>query len=521
MTTDTATEPYPVDAARPARGLIPLFLGLTLSMLLAALSQTVLATALPTMVGELDGVAQMPWVITAYFLAATVVLPIYGKVGDLIGRKRLLLAAILLFMAGSLIGALAGDMSWLIAGRAVQGLGGGGLIILSQAIIADVVPARERGRYMGVMGGVFAFASVAGPLLGGWFTEGPGWRWTFWINLPLGAVALLVAVVFLHLPNGSYHGRDRRPRLDYLGMGLLIVATTCLVLVGTWGGSTYSWGSVTVLSLIAATVVAGVLFVVVERRATEPIVPLRLFRNRDFNITTAAGLLTGVAMFGAIAYLPTYLQMTTGADATVAGLLMIPMMAALLLTSVVVGWYVSRTGRYRWPPIVGSVTIAGALLLMSTVAVSTPVWLTCLYISVFGAGLGSSLQLLVLVVQNSFPISAVGTATAANNFFRQVGGSLGTAVVGAVFASRLLRLLAERLPDRDALPDGADSLTPAVVRSLPVPVRQSVLDSYNEALTPVFLLMVPLGVVAAILLCFLTGKPLATRIDRDPPGPPG
>lgn len=513
MTADTA-----VDAAKTAtpaaghrRGLIPLFCGLMLSMLVAALNQTVLATALPTMVGELDGVDQLPWVITAYLLAATVVLPVYGKIGDLIGRKRLLLAAIVLFMAGSLLGALAGGMTVLIAARAVQGLGGGGLILLTQAIVADVVPARERGKYMGPITGVFAFASVAGPLLGGWFTEGPGWRWAFWINLPLGALALAVVLVFLHLPKGQ----QTRPRLDYLGMALLIVVTTCLVLIGTWGGLQYAWASPPILGLAAGALIGGLLLVLVERRAAEPIMPLHLFHNRDFNLTTLAGLLTGVAMFGAIGYMPTYFQMAARVDATQAGLLMLPMMASLLITSVLGGFYVSRTGHYRALPVAGSVVLAGALALLGTVTATSPVWLICLYLSILGAGLGTTMQLLVLVVQNSFPLREVGTATAANNYFRQVGASLGSAVVGSLFTSRLLGQLAERLPGADAIPEGAASLTPEVLRSLPASVQNLIVTAYNAALMPIFLVMAPLGIAAAIMLCFLSGKPLATNLDPE------
>ena len=485
-----------------------------LSMLLASLSQTVLSTALPTVVGELNGVDHMLWVMTAFILASTVTMPIYGKLGDLIGRKSLLMAAILLFVAGSVVGALAGDMNWLIVGRVIQGLGGGGLMILSQAIIADVVPARERGKYMGIMGGVFAVSSVAGPLLGGWFTEGIGWRWTFWINVPLGALALLAAVFFLHLPKG----RQQKPKLDIWGMVFLAAATTSLILVASWGGKDFAWNSPTILGLIAATVITAVAFVLVERRTAEPIIPLHLFRDRNFNLTTGAGLLTGVAMFGAIGYLPTYLQMAFGADATQAGLLMIPMMGTLLLTSVGTGVLVSKTGRYKWMPIAGSLLVALALFLLSTLTIQTPVWLFCVYIGVLGVGLGTSMQILVLIVQNSFPIREVGTATASNNFFRQIGASLGSAVVGSLFASRLTSLITERMPSTgggDASP--SNSLTPDVVAALPAPAREIITTSYNDALAPLFLYMVPLALLAFVLLLFVKEKPLATTIERDIP----
>jgi len=401
-------------------------------------------------------------------------------------------------------------MTVLIVGRAVQGLGGGGLMILSQAIIADVVPARERGRYMGIMGGVFAISSVAGPLLGGWFTEGPGWRWGPWINIPLGILAIISAAFFLHLPKNT----AGRPKVDFAGMGFLAAASTGLVLITTWGGRTYDWNSAVIISLIVATVVAGVAFVLVERRAAEPIMPLHLFKERNFNLTTTAGLITGIAMFGAIAYLPTYLQMVTGVDATQAGLLMIPLMAALLVSSIVSGQLVSKFGRYKWLPVVGTAIIAVSLFLLSTMTASLAVWILCSYLALMGLGLGMSMQILILIVQNTFPGSQVGTATAANNYFRQIGASLGTAVVGSLFVANLADLLKERLPAGTAA-GATNSFTPAAVRDLPDAIRDVIVGAYNDALTPVFLYMVPLVIAAAILLLFIKEKPLATTIERD------
>lgn len=495
------------------RGLILLFVGLMLAMLLASLSQTVLSAAMPTMVGELNGVDLMLWVMTAYILASTIMMPIYGKVGDLIGRKGLLLFAISAFMVGSVLGGLAGDMHMLIIARVVQGIGGGGLMILSQAIIADVVPARERGKYMGVMGAVFAVSSVAGPLLGGWFTEGIGWRWTFWINIPLGLLALAASIAFLHLPK---HDVTVKPRIDVLGMALLAAATTCLVLVASWGGSTYDWDSLTIILLIAGTVIAGGLFVWVELRTPEPIIPMSLFRERNFVLTTSAGLLTGVAMFGVLGYLPTYLQMTFGEDATAAGLLMIPMMGALLITSVVTGALVTRYGRYKWMPMAGSLLVALGLLLLSSMTPETALWVFCSYLAVMGMGLGMSMQILVLIVQNTFHIRMVGTATASNNYFRQIGATLGSAFVGSLFATRLFDLLGERLPAAGSLAGGgAHSLTPDAVKHLPDPIRIIIDQAYNDALTPLFLWMVPLALAAFVLLAFLKEVPLATTINRD------
>ena len=508
----TRTPAHRAEPGSGSRHLALLFVGLMLSMLLAALNQTVLSTALPTIVGELNGVDEMLWVITAYILASTIMMPVYGKLGDLMGRKPLLLGAILVFMAGSVVGALAGTIEVLIAARAIQGLGGGGLIILSQAAIADVVPARERGRYMGVMGGVFAVSSVAGPLLGGFFTEGPGWRWVFWINIPLGLLALAGAVLFLKLPRHS-----GRPRLDIGGMVLLAVATTCLVLFATWGGGKYAWTDPVLLGLIAGTLVTAAAFVAVERRTAEPIIPMHLFRERNFVLTTLAGLLTGVAMFGALGYLPTYLQMVFGVDATRSGLLMVPMMGTMLVTSVLAGQAVSRTGRYKWLPVAGSVIVAAAMGLLATLTSEQGVWHVCLYIAVLGLGLGLSMQVLVLIVQNTFPLRQVGTATAANNFFRQIGATLGSGVVGSVFASRLAELMAERVPAAalEGGAGGANSLTPAVVASLPQALQDPIVTSYNDALTPIYLWIMPLGLLAAAVLCFVAEKPLATTIEQD------
>jgi EmrB/QacA subfamily drug resistance transporter len=508
----TATHSAPTAEATRKRGILLVFAGLMVTMLLASLDQTIFSTALPTIVGELHGVNEMLWVTTAYILASTIMLPVYGKLGDLIGRKGLFIGAISIFIIGSIVGGMADSMTQLIVGRAIQGLGGGGLMILSQAIIADVVPARERGKYMGIMGGVFALSSVAGPLLGGWFTEGPGWRWGLWMNIPLGILAIVSAVAFLKLPKGS----TSKPRIDFTGMVLLALASTGLVLITTWGGTTYAWDSLAIIGLIVGTVVAAVAFVMVERRAAEPIMPLHLFKDRNFNLTTIAGLIIGVAMFGALAYLPTYLQMVTGVNATQAGLLMIPMMAALLITSIVAGQLVSRTGRYKWLPIVGTAITAVALFLLSTMTATMPVWILCAFLAIMGLGLGMCMQILILIVQNSFPLREVGTATASNNYFRQIGASLGSAVVGTLFASRLTSLLAERLPTGGTgSSGGSNSFTPDIVRALPAAIRSIIVGAYNDALTPVFLYMVPLVLIATVLLVFVVEKPLATTLDRD------
>lgn len=515
MSAATSLERSAPSSAMDRRTVTLLFLTLMVVMLLASLSQMVLSSALPTLVGELNGVEHLSWVITAYLLAATVTMPIYGKVSDLLGRKPLLLTAVSFFIAGSVLGGLAQDMTMLIVARAVQGLGGGGLMVLSQAAIADVVPARERGRYMGILGGVFAFSSVAGPLLGGWFTEGPGWRWTFWMNVPLGALALVAIAILLRVPRPARAGRAR---IDYPGMVLLTLATSGVVLTATWGGTQFEWESPTMIALIVGSVITAGLFVLVERRSLEPVIPLRLFRARNFVLATLAGMLVSVAMFGAMSYMPTYFQMAAGATATEAGLLMIPMMATFLTTSIVVGVVISRTGRYKLIPIIGSLVLALGLGLLSTAGLDTPIALVCTWMAIIGIGLGTSMQVMTLIVQNTFAHRQVGTATAAQNYFRQVGGTLGTAIVGSVFAARLADLLSARLPADSASGGGspdAASLTPELVAGLPDALRTAIVSSYNDALIPVYLVMVPLALAAAAVLVFLIETPLATTISRE------
>ena len=508
MSQSTITPPPTGNAER--RRILLVFAGLMVAMLLASLDQMIFSTALPTIVGDLNGVDHMLWVTTAYILASTIMLPVYGKLGDQIGRKSLFIFAIAVFIVGSVIGGLSGDMTWLIIGRTVQGLGGGGLMILAQAIIADVVPARERGKYMGIMGGVFALATVAGPLLGGWFTEGIGWRWAFWMNVPLGVLAIASAMFFLKLPRPP----RRQLELDIAGMILIGVTSICLVLTTSWAGSTYAWSSPVIIGLVAVSLIAGCSFFLVERRAAEPIMPIQLFKQRNFNLTTSAGLIIGIAMFGAMAYMPTYLQMVTGANATQSGLLMIPMMAGLLATSIGSGQLVSRTGRYKWLPITGTTIVAVSLYLLSTMTPATAVPILCGYLALMGVGLGMGMQLLVLIVQDTFPGAMVGTATAANNYFRQIGAALGSAVVGSLFVSRLSEALTSTLPASDGA-GSSNSFTPSLVQSLPPEVQTIIVNAYNQALTPIFLLLVPLVLIAVVLLCFVREKPLSTTIERD------
>ena len=422
------------------RRLTFVMIALFTSMLLAALDQTIFGTALPTIVGDLGGVDLMLWVATAYILASTLVMPLYGKLGDLIGYKVLLLSALGLFLVGSVLGGLSANMTALIAARGIQGLGGGGLMILSQSVIADIMPPRRRGFYMGILIGAWSFASVLGPILGGWFADTIGWRWAFWFNLPLGLLAVIFVAAFLKTPAH----KKARPTLDGWGMASIAVCTTAIVLATSLGGTMYSWGSGLILGLLGLAVVAGALFVLVERRAAEPILPLHLFRDRNFNLATIAGLFCSAAFIGVVIYVPTYLQMATGMSAMESGMILVPMSIGILGASMGSGVLASRTGRYKWTPVVGSLIIATGLFLLSTMTPDTAVALVSFYLFLMGVGMGLCMQTLVLIVQNSFPITQVGTATGAHNFFRQIGSSLGSAIVGTLFTSRLVALLAEK-----------------------------------------------------------------------------
>ncbi|AIG63911.1 MFS transporter [Corynebacterium atypicum] len=509
-------------AVESSRGKLPwIIASLMLTMLMSSLGQMIFSTALPTIVGELGGVDHMSWVITGFLLGQTISLPIFGKLGDQLGRKGLFLFANGLFVIGSVIGGFATSMATLITARVLQGIAGGGMMILSQAITAEVTTPRERGKYMGIMGSAFAVSAVLGPVLGGWFTDGPGWRWGLWLNVPLGIIAITAIAFLLHLP----HAR-RTFTLDWAGTVTMAIATAALVLVTTWGGGEYEWTDPVIVSLIGVTVVVGALFVFIELRVDNPLVPIRYFAHRNFVLTTISGFGIGIFMFGSLAYFPTYLQMVHELSPTTAGLMLLWMMVGVMGTSIVVGALVSRTGRYKGFPIVGLLIVAVGLWLMSRMTVDASLTSVGVRIFVLGFGIGCAMQVLVLIVQNSFSVREVGTVTAANNFFRQIGGCVGSALVGGLFVSNMTGLIAERLPEALASMGEAalgaqeqlqhldtSKLTPQLVASLDEPIKLAIQSSYNDALTPIFLLLAPVAVVCALILVGLRADRLKETIS--------
>ncbi|GAA2929193.1 MDR family MFS transporter [Streptomyces enissocaesilis] len=470
---------------------------LLLGMLLAALDQTIVSTALPTIVSELGGMEHLSWVVTAYMLAATAATPLWGKLGDQYGRKKLFQAAIVIFLIGSALCGVAQDMSQLIGFRAVQGLGGGGLMVLSMAIVGDLVPPRERGRYQGLFGAVFGATSVLGPLLGGLFTEHLSWRWVFYINLPVGVVALLVIAAVLHIP-----ARRTRHTIDYLGTALIASVAVCLVLVASLGGTTWAWGSAQITGLAVLGVVLLVWFVLVERRAAEPVLPLKLFKLRTFTLVAAISFVVGFAMFGAMTYLPTFLQVVQGVSPTMSGVHLLPMVLGMLLTSTASGQIVSRTGRWKVFPIAGTGITALGLLLLHQLTETTGAWVTSVFFFVFGAGLGLVMQVLVLVAQNAVRYEDLGVATSGATFFRSIGASFGVAIFGTVFTNRLADKLGDALTGQRLPPGtGPDQVAadPRAIALLPPELRPSVLHAYSTSITDVFLYATPVVLVAFVL----------------------
>jgi len=481
------------------------FSGLMSGMLLAALDQTIVATALPTIVGDLGGLNHLSWVVTAYLLAATTSTPLYGKISDLYGRKAVFQAAIVIFVVGSLLAGVARTMGELVAFRAVQGLGAGGLIALAIAIMGDVVSPRERGRYIGYLGAVWAFASVAGPLLGGFFVDHLSWRWVFLVNLPVGIGAFAVTGAVLDLPF-----RRTQRAIDWLGAALLVAAVTCILLVTVWGGSQYAWGSPVIVGLGGAGAVLLAAFVVQERRAPEPVLPPRLFRNRVFNVSAAVLFIVGVAMFGSLVFLPVFLQIVVGASATNSGLLLLPMMLGIITASITSGRIISRTGRYKLFPVVGTAVMTIGVGLLSRMDASTTQLTASFAMVVLGLGLGMVMQVLILVAQNATHPRDLGTATSAATFFRSMGGSFGVAVFGAILTNRLAFYLPRLVPGRAAAGIDAELLqsSPARIRALPAPVRDGVVQAVADSMHVVFLAAVPITALAFVVVLFLRELPL-------------
>ncbi|MEU4212767.1 DHA2 family efflux MFS transporter permease subunit [Streptomyces sp. NPDC026206] len=506
-----AAEPVPVPGEGQPTSSVRVAIGaLLLGMLLAALDQTIVSTALPTIVSDLGGLEHLSWVVTAYMLASTAATPLWGKLGDQYGRKKLFQTAIVIFLIGSALCGLARNMPELIGFRALQGLGGGGLMVLSMAIVGDIVPPRDRGRYQGLFGAVFGGTSVLGPLLGGLFVDHLSWRWVFYVNLPIGIVALLVIAAVLHIPV------DRTPhRIDYLGTFLIAAVATCLVLMTSLGGTTYPWSSWQIIGLGVLGVALLVPFLLVERRAAEPVLPLGLFRVHTFALCSVIGFVVGFAMFGSMTYLPTFLQIVHGVSPTMSGVHMLPMVAGILIASTASGQIVSRTGRYKVFPIAGTAVMALGLLLLHQLSPSISTTEMSLYFFVFGFGLGLVMQVLVLIVQNSVGYENLGVATSGATFFRSIGASFGVSIFGTIFANKLGPRIAGALagvPLPPGVTPGSLQADPRAVDHLPPAQRTGVLAAYSQSITDVFLYAVPPALVAFALAWLLKEEPLRASV---------
>jgi EmrB/QacA subfamily drug resistance transporter len=484
-----------------------ILIGVLSGMLLAALDQSIVGTALPRIVSDLGGLNHLSWVVTAYLLTSTASTPLWGKISDLYGRRLIFQAAIVIFLIGSALCGLAMSMPQLIAFRAIQGVGGGGLMAIAFAIIGDVIPARERGRYTGYFGAVWGFSSLAGPLLGGWITDNLSWRWIFYINLPIGLLALVVTSMVLKMPVIK-----RETTIDYLGAATIVSSVTSLMLYLNWAGEHFGWRSPPALAFVVAAIVLAVAFVFIELRAVEPIIPMRLFRNPIFSVGNAFGFLVGFAIFGGAIYLPLYLQTVKGMSPTESGLAMLPMVAGMFSMSIVSGQLIVRTGKYKIFPIIGSIILIIALFLLSTLQVGTPYWHTAIFAFLFGIGLGLAMMTIVTPVQNSVDPRDMGVATSATTFSRSLGGAIGAALFGAIMGTRLTQYLGE-MPEvvSGNFPLGEVNTNDiSEIHSLPEPLQTEVLTAFTNAVTDVFLFAIPIIVLALVVVLFLKEIPLRT-----------
>jgi EmrB/QacA subfamily drug resistance transporter len=489
--------------------------GLMAGMLLAALDQSIVGTALPRIVSDLGGLNHLSWVVTAYLLTSTASTPLWGKISDLYGRRVIFQATIVIFLIGSALCGLAQTMPQLIAFRAIQGIGGGGLMAIAFAIIGDVIPPRERGRYQGYFGAVFGVSSVAGPLVGGYLTDAISWRWIFYINLPIGAIALVVTSLALRMPVVK-----RNHAIDYLGAATIVAAVTSLLLYLNWAGEHFGWTHPSALALVIAAVILSVVFVFVELRAEEPIIPMRLFRNSIFTIGNIFGFLIGFAMFGGAIYLPLYLQTVQGMSPTRSGLAMLPMVVGIFSMSIASGLLITRTGRYKVYPIVGSVILIASLVLLSSISVDTPYWQVAIYAWLFGTGLGLGMMTIVLPIQNAVDMRDMGVATSSSTFGRSLGGAIGAALFGAILTTRLGTYLSEELSGAaGSATTGGEINTNNIqaIQALPEPTKTDVLVAYTHAITDIFLYAIPIIVIALIVVFFLKEIPLRSWNDQPVP----